>query len=336
MFFARRSEAPALEPSWFRGLRFSLNTPVVRTDGLPVAPARAALVLFEAPEGPPGVLVGVRSLKSGQVVHFEPEGTIDALEEGLDAAMAFGEGMGFLFDDDELEEGEAERAFGMWHDLMGELDPRSERAASPGASEDELLLTEALGETARPDTAPTREITQPAAPPDTDALASLVESALADAGGSLPPVGEASVPMLTKFRSGGEFEDYALTNPSLPEARPLIVEDFAPESATGLDEDLESDAAHDPEAADELLGVVEVDGAELPSETEAEPAAGPPPEAEAASEEPDPDGDAPVAKAGRRRGRGRAALGRLRLVKKRLSPSDESKRQFLARILSEF
>ena len=142
MFFARRSELPALSPEGVRGLRFSLNTPVVRTEDLPPAPARAAILLYESADAELLPLVGIRSLKSGEVVYFEPEGAVD--DGGLDAAMAFGEGMGFLFDDDEIDQGDAERAFGMWTDLMVDTPAAAEAPLLPTEEPDasEVLLTE--------------------------------------------------------------------------------------------------------------------------------------------------------------------------------------------------
>jgi hypothetical protein len=289
MFFTRRKEAPALAPERIRGMRISLNTPVLRAEELPVAPARAVLLLYEREDGSLAIELGVRSLKSGRVVHFEPETDLPPESNGLDAAMAFGEGMGFLFDDDELEQGDGERAFAMWNDLVGAPEELALALTSLEPDDgEELLLVEEVPE---PDV-PIELASKPesAAPPNTDLLTSLVEDALGGpAPGSealpTPPEGPAlsvEASALTKFRTAPGTAPAAM-----PEEAALDAEAIASDGEAGL-----------PAAA---------------------------PVAEEA-----------VEAAPRTRKRRRAALGRLRLVKKRKPGSDDDRRRFLARLLSSF
>ena len=334
MFFSPLKEAPALMPERLRGLRISLNTPVVRTDDLPAAPARAVLVLHEAESGQPAVLIGVRSLKSGEVLHFAPAEALAPGDDGLDAAMAFGEGMGFLFDEDELEGGDAERAYAMWQDLMA-APPVLDTSLPPlgtSASGDSLLLLDE--ERAAPGLPPAEVVS----PPNASLLTDLVEDALAPAGEA---GGEAPPPSLTKFRTfepapaGPELE---LASPgdtgSFDLSDPGLSGSFDPVEAT-------SDFAVDPEAGPELelaeRGETTGDLVTGEPEADAEPDAPAPAEAEPETEAPEaapaPPEPAPTKASTKKR---RAALGRLRLVKRRKSDSDEDRRTFLSRLLSAF
>ena len=124
MFFARTVPLELAE-SHLRGLRISLNTPVVSTEELAVGPARAGLLVHLEPDGRPNVTVGIRSLRSGEVVLYSFEGDLrehSSLDVGIDAGLSFAESMGFLFDEDELGDGDGaaiERCMGLWTDLMG-------------------------------------------------------------------------------------------------------------------------------------------------------------------------------------------------------------------------
>jgi hypothetical protein len=102
MFFLRRTRPLELTAKRMRALRLSLNTPVVAMQDLPAGAARAAITLHAEPRGGLAVTVSVRSLGCGSVVHYGFEGTIasSAVNEVLDAALSFAEGMGFLFDDE--------------------------------------------------------------------------------------------------------------------------------------------------------------------------------------------------------------------------------------------
>ncbi len=126
MYFPLRSAPLDLSADRLNGLRLSLNSPVVSIEELPVGPARAAIAIHEEVDGRPNLTVGVRSLRDGTVVLFSLEGDLrehSSLAVGIDAALSFGESMGFLFDEDELEAVSVEearpRAMGLWLELMG-------------------------------------------------------------------------------------------------------------------------------------------------------------------------------------------------------------------------
>lgn len=168
MYFPRRSVPLGLSADRLLGLRLSLNTPVVSMEELPVGPARAAVVVHEEPDGRPNITVGVHSLRNGTVVLFSFAGDLreySSVEAGVDAALSFGEGMGFLFDEDEFGSAPGEearpRALGLWTELMGggdgvssESHPSAAASSAPTAvelgdsfedeelspEEDELLL----------------------------------------------------------------------------------------------------------------------------------------------------------------------------------------------------
>lgn len=124
--FAPRTVALELTERRLRGLRLSLNTPVVATQELAVGPARAALLVHEEADGRPNVTIGVRSLRTGSVVLYSYEGDpreAGSLESAIDSALSFAESMGFLFDEDELASGAPDakaQALGLFGDLMGQ------------------------------------------------------------------------------------------------------------------------------------------------------------------------------------------------------------------------
>ncbi|MDH3684842.1 MAG: hypothetical protein OEP95_01380 [Myxococcales bacterium] len=123
--FFPRTVTLELAESHLRGMRISLNTPVVATEELAVGPARAGLLVHLEPDGRPNVTIGIRSLRSGEVVLYSFEGDLRAhssLDVGIDAGLSFAESMGFLFDEDELGDGDAgaiRRCMGLWNELMG-------------------------------------------------------------------------------------------------------------------------------------------------------------------------------------------------------------------------
>jgi hypothetical protein len=123
MFFLRRTRPLELTAGRMRALRLSLNTPVVATQELPVGPARAAIAIHAEPRGGLGVTVGVRSLASGSFVLYGLEGAVPpgAVQEALDSALSFAEGMGFLFDDELVGNDTAsqEKALVRWHEAIG-------------------------------------------------------------------------------------------------------------------------------------------------------------------------------------------------------------------------
>jgi hypothetical protein len=123
MFFLRRTRPLELTAGRMRALRLSLNTPVVATQDLPVGPARAAIAIHAEPRGGLGITVGVRSLGAGSVVLYGFEGAITpgTVNDVMDAALSFAEGMGFLFDDELVGNDTAsqEKALVRWHEAIG-------------------------------------------------------------------------------------------------------------------------------------------------------------------------------------------------------------------------
>lgn len=108
-------------------LHVALNSPVVALDRLPVGPASAAVALHPGP--PPGVTLAVRSVRSGQTVFFTSGDLLaDRPDVALDAALSFAEGLGFLFDDDEVPARGAGEATQLWIELCGEDGPEPEAA----------------------------------------------------------------------------------------------------------------------------------------------------------------------------------------------------------------
>jgi len=118
-------EGLLLSEAGLQGLCLSLNTPVVNIEQLPVGPARAAIVLFDAGWGTLSLGVGIRSIETRRVAVFVYRGLIDETKtpgETMNAALAFAEGMGFLFDDDLVGSGPegAARALAAWNELTDE------------------------------------------------------------------------------------------------------------------------------------------------------------------------------------------------------------------------
>jgi hypothetical protein len=126
-----------------RALRLSLNSPVVEVESLPVGPANAAIALHEA-SGVLRISLALRSERGRKLVFYAHDERSEAGPELLlEAALSFAEGMGFLFDDDEVEtRGEAGPREGarIWLGFTGVGEPAAgaERAdpAAPAASLD--------------------------------------------------------------------------------------------------------------------------------------------------------------------------------------------------------
>jgi hypothetical protein len=124
-----------------RALRLSLNTPVLTIEDLPVGPAAAGIALHAGPEGL-RLTLAVRSVRTGQVVFFQPDedwSEIHGSELAVDATLSFAESMGFLFDDDPIEAGgDVREAARRWRELV-ETAGTEEPAESPG---EEIWLEE--------------------------------------------------------------------------------------------------------------------------------------------------------------------------------------------------
>ncbi|MFO0691430.1 MAG: hypothetical protein U0900_22215 [Myxococcota bacterium] len=134
--FRRLSEPLPLSEASILHFRPALNAPVLNVGYLPVGPARAAVVAFGEEYGGIGIALGVRASESRQVVVLRNQESIDfdvPLDQALEPLLEEAERMGFLFDEDLLEEtpGQAGRARAMahWADLMGGMEsllpPRS-------------------------------------------------------------------------------------------------------------------------------------------------------------------------------------------------------------------
>jgi hypothetical protein len=97
-------------------LHVSLNSPVVALDALPRGPASAAVAL-----DPYGAQVCLRSVRGGRTVFFASgSALVDTPRVALDAALSFAEGLGFLFDDDEVVLRGIQAAGQLWLDLCGD------------------------------------------------------------------------------------------------------------------------------------------------------------------------------------------------------------------------
>jgi hypothetical protein len=212
MFFLPRRRPIELDAERVRALRPSLNTPVVATADLPVGPACAAILVHVEPGHGLQISVGVRSLATGAVALYGFDGPLGASVVGgaLDAALSFAEGMGFLFDEDVLDDDAAsrEKAVLRWQELIGdgsELAP----AQAPGAEPDDLF--DATG----------GELTDPPAPPEggvaPETLFETEESGVTQppAAVFLEPPPESRVP-LTKFRSSAVSEAPVVPAPGPP------------------------------------------------------------------------------------------------------------------------
>lgn len=134
--FLSRPDPPAVAESDLRGMCVSLNSPVLNIEELPVGPARALIVLHDVDGVGMALTIAIRSLESGSLAVFAFEGELRRAESPtavMDGALAFAEGMGFLFDEDVIEfggPGGRQRAMCHWHELLGK--PVPARAAGAG------------------------------------------------------------------------------------------------------------------------------------------------------------------------------------------------------------
>lgn len=145
-----------LGPEHLLGLRVSLNTPVVSTEEVPTGPARAALAVHRDGGGAATITLAVRPIQASHAVFYglhEELRDAAGVATGVDAALSFGESLGFLFDEDAVAGGAAdarEEALELWNSIVGddelskvmEITDRSRRASSASAS----ILEAELGE----------------------------------------------------------------------------------------------------------------------------------------------------------------------------------------------
>jgi len=144
MQFSMQAARGGDEPGSVRSLHLSLNAPVIAIDELPVGPARAGVVLCALPEGGCHLEIVIRSLRTGEVVAVASE--LEASEPAdevaaIEAALSYAEGMGFLFDEDEVGAGGDDavyKARALWRDLVENTPERSrssEHRVAPEAPE---------------------------------------------------------------------------------------------------------------------------------------------------------------------------------------------------------
>ncbi|MCH2187554.1 hypothetical protein MK280_17000, partial [Myxococcota bacterium] len=98
-----RSESISLDEKRLMGLRPSVNAPCLEADGFGAGPIRGAVATLADPNGSIELCLAMRGLRRGQAWLYGPEGPlkdVSELHDGLYEALIFGEGLGFLFDDD--------------------------------------------------------------------------------------------------------------------------------------------------------------------------------------------------------------------------------------------
>jgi hypothetical protein len=142
MYFSRQPP-PERAATLLRSLHFSLNTPVVAIENLPVGPARAAIAVQDLGAGRASLTLVVRSQRTAQLACFSHEEALESeasTQIALDGALSFAESMGFLFDDDaipELGSDGPREAAEAWNELLG-LVPGEPSAATPDGDGDAL------------------------------------------------------------------------------------------------------------------------------------------------------------------------------------------------------
>jgi len=155
MFFPC-NRPPRVEPRLVTGLLLGLNEPVLAAAELPRGPARAAIVVWREEGAAPRLAVVVRSRRTGIVAGWDWNGELDegTLPGVVEAALSFGESMGFVFGDDALADADdaaRARALAAWRELAGLPGPeaggaRPARSSGRGSAsrEEEVLGGEAL------------------------------------------------------------------------------------------------------------------------------------------------------------------------------------------------
>jgi len=128
MYFCVRPSRDEQDVHGIQVLHLSLNAPVIAIDELPVGPARAGIALCRDSAGALDLRIAVRSLRNGQLAVYAPGGgSFAAGEPALGAALSFAEGMGFLFDENEVAlrgESDEETIAALWRDLVEEIPER--------------------------------------------------------------------------------------------------------------------------------------------------------------------------------------------------------------------
>ncbi len=145
--FSASSRSLPLSEACLLSLCASLNAPVVRLDGLPTGPARAALVVYAEQYADLGIAVAVRSLEGGEVVlmrHREALPPETGREAALEIAVDYAESLGFVFDQDMIGAGGSlgakTAALEHWQRLVGSDEKfAASDVASPPSPEGERV-----------------------------------------------------------------------------------------------------------------------------------------------------------------------------------------------------
>jgi hypothetical protein len=255
--FFPRSHPVTVTRDEIRGLRLSLNTPVVATEEIPIGPARAAILVHEGSRGPE-VTIGIRSLRADRIALYGFEGDLreaSSFAVALDAALSFAESMGFLFDEDELGTGGAAarvRCLGLWRDLLGDnaLGGAVPARGAGGESAEELLL---------------EELAEDAGDDSSDAVLGTFSDASAPEGGAT----DVFVPQFEGDAAPGGAADFAAAGAPVFASGPAAFAD----SGVGLDDEASFAGLLDP--SDEPVPSESSDPSDEPDEpdeTVAEPA----------------------------------------------------------------
>jgi hypothetical protein len=116
-----------LRAAGLRALHVALNSPVVAHASLPSGPAAAAVA-----QDAQGAQLCLRSVRSGHSAFFVSSETLAPDPRvALEAALAFAERLGFVFDDDCVVSRGATEALRLWHGLCGDVAPAAEPEPEP-------------------------------------------------------------------------------------------------------------------------------------------------------------------------------------------------------------
>lgn len=319
--FVHTEETLVLSQACLQSLCASLNAPVVNIEELPVAPARAALVIYAEDYGDLALAVAIRSAQNGQVALFRYRGRVATTApdgQPVEDALSFAEGLGFLFDDDMLADGSdrsREAAFEHWNLLVG----------AESAQQDGFAMVEES------------EVD----PPDDDILPSVQE--LLEPAEELLPAEEAA-PALGLDQASviePELELIRNSDPAAGGGDDLLLDDLMdldgePDLPLEMDE---GEPGDDPMPLEDLAGsTIELTGA--PPELAVPPAEQAAAVEPAPVEEPAASGAVPLTKFRRAGDANEAAagggsqLGRIPIVRRK--QGDPSKPSYLGRLLASF